>query len=103
MHPWIKAKIEREARETAEAEARRLREAQEALKQAEAQKLKHIEAEAARAARAPDKEKIAALGAAVLAIKMPEVSTPEGQAALAVIKEQFTRFAKWITDKSATL
>ena len=98
-----KAKIEREAREKAEAEARRLREAQEALKQAEAQKLKHIEAEAARAARAPDKEKIAALGAAVLAIKMPEVSTPEGQAALAVIKEQFTRFAKWITDKSATL
>ena len=98
-----KAKVEREAREKAEAEAHRLREAQEALKQAEAQKLKHIEAEAARAARAPDKEKIAALGAAVLAIKMPEVSTPEGQAALAVIKEQFTRFAKWITDKSATL
>ena len=98
-----KAKVEREAREKAEAEARRLREDQEALKQAEALKFKQ-EAEAkAKAARAPDREKIAALGVAVLAIKMPEVSTPEGQAALAVVKEQFTRFAKWITDKSATL
>lgn len=98
-----KAKVEREAREKAEAEARRLREAQEALKQAEALKFKQ-EAEAkAKAARAPDREKIAALGVAVLAIKMPEVSTPEGQAALAVVKEQFARFAKWITDKSATL
>ena len=98
-----KAKVEREAREKAEAEARRLREAQEALKQVEALKLKQ-EAEAkAKAARAPDREKIAALGTAILAIKMPEVSTPEGQAALAVVKEQFTRFAKWITDKSAAL
>ena len=98
-----KAKVEREAREKAEAEARRLREAQEALKQVEALKLKQ-EAEAkAKAARAPDREKIAALGTAILAIKMPEVSTPEGQAALAVVKEQFTRFAKWVTDKSAAL
>ena len=98
-----RAKVEREAREKAEAEARRLREAQEALKQVEALKLKQ-EAEAkAKAARAPDREKIAALGTAILAIKMPEVSTPEGQAALAVVKEQFTRFAKWITDKSAAL
>ncbi|MFA5266096.1 MAG: hypothetical protein WC378_19920 [Opitutaceae bacterium] len=98
-----KAKVEREAREKAEAEARRLREAQEALKQVEALKLKQ-EAEAkAKAARAPDREKIAALGTAILAIKMPEVSTPEGQAALSVVKEQFTRFAKWITDKSAAL
>ena len=98
-----KAKVDREAREKAEAEARRLREAQEALKQVEALKLKQ-EAEAkAKAARAPDREKIAALGTAILAIKMPEVSTPEGQAALAVVKEQFTRFAKWITDKSAAL
>lgn len=98
-----KAKVEREAREKAEAEARRLREAQEALKQAEALKLKQ-EAEAkAKAAHAPDREKIAALGTAILAIKMPEVSTPEGQAALAVVKEQFTRFAKWVTDKSAAL
>ena len=58
---------------------------------------------AAKAARAPDREKIAALGTAILAIKMPEVSTPEGQAALAVVKEQFTRFAKWVIDKSAAL
>ena len=98
-----KAKVDREAREKAEAEARRLREVQEALKQVEALKLKQ-EAEAkAKAARAPDREKIAALGTAILAIKMPEVSTPEGQAALAVVKEQFTRFAKWVTDKSAAL
>ena len=98
-----KAKAEREAREKAEAEARRLREAQEALKQVEELKRKHEAEAAAKAARAPDREKIAALGAAILAIKMPEVSTPEGQAAIAVVKEQFARFAKWITDKSATL
>jgi colicin import membrane protein len=90
------ARKEREAREKAESEARAAREAE--------QKRLADEAEAKRrAAAAPDREKLAALAAAVRALEMPELATLAGVTLVAEIAAQREKFAFWIKKKGAAL
>lgn len=91
-----KLKAEREAREKAEAEARRVREA-------EARRRQEGEAAARAAAMAPDKDKVRAIAAAVRALPMPEVSSPEAQEKVRLITEKMAMAAAWIEAQAEAL
>lgn len=73
-----RAKIERDAREKLEAEARAVREREAARHAAEA-------AEVARAAAAPDREKLAAFAALLRTLELPDMSTKSGKQASVAI------------------
>lgn len=90
------AKREREAREKLEAEKRE-REAAEKRRQ-------DLEvAEAARAAAAPDREKLTALSSLVRTIEVPEMSTAAGKAAANDIKAAIERLAYFIGSTAGKL
>ena len=83
------ALTERKAREAIEAKAAEAKAKADAAAQAER------DAEAA-AARAPDKDKIAAMAVKMRGAKLPEMVTDEGKAAMAKIEAQREKFAAWI-------
>lgn len=90
------ARAEREAREKAEAEAKALRDAQ-AKREAEEAAAK------ARAAKAPDREKLIAFAATVRALKPEALASPEAERIAAEIEQQVAKFADWIEKKAAIL
>ena len=104
-----KAKAEADARELEQKKAREAAEAEAARHKAEADRLAKIEAariaaeEKAKrdAAAAPDKEKLAALVAAIRALPVPALETSPGLAQ--VISEQREKFAAWVATQSAKL
>lgn len=90
------AREEREAREKIEAEI--------AAKNAQEQAAKLAEEKArADAAKAPDREKLMALAARVLALDLPQVTTEEGLLAMGEISEQVGKFALYIEKKAGAL
>jgi hypothetical protein len=98
------------ARAAAESEAHKQRVARE---QAEQQLREAAEKEAARvaaeteaarkAAAAPDKDKLIAYAAAVRALGIPVLVTPEAQSLGNLIASQREKFASWISDKAGAL
>ncbi len=90
------AKVEREAREKAEAELKARRDAEDKRVADEA-------AAKAKAAKAPEKQKLKAFAATVRALKPETLTSPEGIAIAAEIASQVEKFAKWIEGKAATL
>lgn len=108
------AEVERQkteaARAAAESEAHKQRVARE---QAEQQLREAAEKEAARvaaeteaarqAAAAPDKTKLIAYAAAVRALGIPALVTPEAQSLGNLIASQREKFASWISDKAGAL
>lgn len=90
------AKAEREAREKAEAEAKALRDA-EAKRIADEAKAK------AKAAKAPDREKLIAFVATVKALTPGPMKSAEANAIAEEIADQVAKFAAWIEKKAATL
>lgn len=90
------AKAEREAREKAEAEAKALRDAEE----------KRIADEAkakAKAAKAPDREKLIAFAGNVRGLTPGSMKSAEANAIAEEIAAQVEKFAAWIEKKAATL
>ncbi len=90
------AKQEREAREKLENEARIARE-REAARQAEEA------AQLAKAAAAPDKEKLTALAALLLSVEMPEMATKAGNKAVKEIVFSLHALCVEIRNKSESL
>ena len=98
------------AHAAAESEAHKQRVARE---QAEQQLREAAEKEAARvaaeteaarkAAAAPDKDKLIAYAAAVRALGIPVLVTPEAQSLGNLIASQREKFASWISDKAGAL
>lgn len=90
------ARVERVAREKLEAEAKAVRDREAARQAKEAE-------EAARAAAAPDKEKLRVFAELILAIELPEMTTTKGRAALAAINEEVIALAAFIRTKGGAL
>lgn len=90
------AKIEREARAKVEAELKAQRDAEEARRKAEA-------AAQAKAAKAPDKQKIVAFAATVRSLPTITATTKEGKALVTDIAAKVESFAKWIETRAAEL
>lgn len=102
-----KAKAEAEAREKAEQEARQLKEAEAKRLQAE-EDAKRAEAaaqaaQAKKAAGAPDKAKLIDFASEIRALVVPEMKTPDGSDARALIADKKEAFAQWIEKQAATL
>lgn len=102
-----KARAEREA---AEAQARKEREAREKLEAelkakqaAEAAKAERERRAAARAARAPDADKIRVLANQIRGIATPSVTTNEAAQTVAKIKDQISKFAAWLEAEATKL
>ena len=90
------ARVEREAREKAEAEA-------QALRDAEAKRLAD-EAEAARqASLAPDKEKLQALAVELRSFGMPALATKDGQGVVELLSAKLDKLAAWIDEEASAL
>lgn len=90
------AKLERESREKAEAEAK-------ALRDAEAKRLADEVAAKAKAAKAPEKQKLKAFAAVVRQLKPESLTSPEGLAITEEIASQVHKFAAWIEKKAESL
>jgi hypothetical protein len=90
------ARAEREARQRVEAELR-------ANQEAEAKAKADAEAASRAAAAAPDRDKLAALSAAIRALPMPSLSTEAGQEIEAVIRSQTNKFAAWVDSQANKL
>lgn len=97
------AKKEREAREKIEEQLK----AQQAEANArETARLAAIEAErvaAAKAAAAPDKDKLISFAMAVRALQVPELSTDAGKAVATIVKTYQEKLAVFVEDKAAAL
>lgn len=87
-----KLKAEAEARYKAEQEAERVKAAAEAKAKAE-------KAAALKAAKAPDRDKLLAFAAAIVAVQPPSMGTDAGKAALAEIVAKQRAFGAWIAGK----
>lgn len=90
------AKAEREAREKAEAEAK-------ALRDAEAKRIADENRAKAKAAKAPDREKLIAFADSVRALKPGEMKTAAGNQIVGEIADQVAKFAAWIEKKAESL
>lgn len=90
------AEAEKRKRELAEAEAKRLRDEVEAKVKAEA-------AAKRKAARAPDKEKVAALVAKVKAIEVPKFTSEDGAEVGKIIGEQIAKMVGWLEAQAEKL
>ncbi len=91
-----KADEERAAREKAEAELA-------AAKAAQAKREADEHRAAKKAAAAPDKEKLAALSAALAAVPIPDMATAEGKSLAADIVASRADFLGWLNQQIATL
>ncbi len=90
------AKLERDAREKAEAELKARRDAEDKRVADEA-------AAKAKAAKAPEKQKLKAFAATVRALKPEALTSPEGLVIAEEIASQVEKFAAWIEKKAETL
>lgn len=99
-----KLKAEQEAKEKAEREAKAAREKAEAEARAkaeeEAKEKARLAEQARKAASAPDREKILSFAEHVRGLKLPEMATPEGEAAAKEIAKKVRSFAKWIGEQA---
>lgn len=108
-----RAKLEAEAkaaREKAEAAERKEREAREkqeaeekAKREAEEKRIKEEAAAKAKAAKAPDKDKLVAFAASIRALSHQPLATTEGKALEAEIAHQVEKFAAWVEKKAEAL
>lgn len=90
------ARLERLAREKLEAEAKSREDARLAAIAAE-------QAALAKAAKAPEKEKLIAFAMAIRALQVPELSTDAGRAVATVVKTYQEKLAVFVEDKAAAL
>lgn len=90
------ARAEREARERLEAEAKAVRDREAARQAKEAE-------EAARAAAAPDREKLVAFALLLGSVELPEMTTAKGKAAVADIAQRLCDLTNLITGKASSL
>jgi hypothetical protein len=88
------AKAEREKREAAEKELAR-------LAKERAEKIEAEEVAAKKAKAAPDREKLAALAAAIRGMAVPTLATEAGAALVLRINEQRAKFASWVESEAA--
>ncbi len=91
-----KAEAEKRKAELAQAELDRIERDAADKKKAEAAAVK-------KAARAPDRAKVAEVAQAIAAIKVPKMATEEGQAVAALIQAQLTKFVEWAQKEGAKL
>lgn len=101
-----KAKIEAAAaaeRAKAAAEVARLQAERDAAEKAEWLRQEAAAKAAAKAAAAPDAEKLRAFAAALLAVPMPEFSTPAAKAAAPRITDEITKLTRRIEATAETL
>ncbi len=90
----------------AEAEKRKAELAQAELARIEREAAEKKKADAAavrKAARAPDRAKVEEVAQAIAAIKVPKMTTEEGQAVAALLQEQLTKFVGWAQKEGAKL
>lgn len=101
------AEQERQKAATAAREARESREAQEKQeaqrKAAEEAERKRIADEAAKAAKAPDKEKLLVFASTIRSIEIPEFTTDEADQIGAKLNENLLKLAGWIESKAGEL
>lgn len=90
------AEAEKRKAEIAQAEVRR-------LEQEKADQVKADQAAKKKAARAPEKAKVASLAVQVRALHLPDLKSEEGAALAAKIKEQMTKLAHWLDVEGAKL
>jgi hypothetical protein len=87
-----------------EREARQKLEREQADRAAAAKQKADAEAAAARkAAAAPDAEKIRSIAVALMAIPLPQMSTPERGALAIAISKEIASLANWIDEQAAAL
>lgn len=101
------AKAAREKQEAAEREAKAAREKAEAeekaRRDAEEKRLKDEAAAKAKAAKAPDKDKLKSFAATVRGLKHEALTTEDGKALETEIASQVEKFAAWIEKKAEAL
>lgn len=98
-----KLQAERAERERAEADARRIRAEQEARERAERERIAAEQEEAARAAAAPDREKLRAFASQLLELPLPSCTTSAGLAAVRDIDRAVQSLATSIMQTSDKL
>lgn len=90
------AKLDREKREEAEGKLRRQNEA-------EAKRVADEQAAAAKAAAAPDKQKVAAFARAIRGLAVPKLDSATAAPLALRIADQVEKFAKWVESEAARL
>jgi hypothetical protein len=90
------ARVAREAKEESDKEIAAIKAAGEAEK-------KRISDEAAAAAKAPDKEKLAAFAEVIWSLKLPELTTDEGKLVLANLESSIKKLGTWLEKKASEL
>jgi hypothetical protein len=58
---------------------------------------------AAKAARAPDREKLSAVATRLLEMELPEMSTDEGGAIIVKLRENLNRLSAWVDARISEL